>query len=90
MVAAMPVDLVGKNFFSKKAARAAELAGHVSSWASASWRLASAPVRANMVDNVRVATMLAELVDKTTVSKRLRGRLTNGTCKLVTVSKLAP
>ena len=42
---------------------------------SADWRLASAPVSASMVDNVMVATMIVDLVDKVVVSKRLRASL---------------
>ena len=49
-----------------------ELAGHVSSWASANGRLASVPVSVSMVDNVMVATMFVDLVDKITFSKKLR------------------
>ena len=49
-----------------------ELAGHVSSWASASCGLASVPVSVRKVDNVMVATMFMDLVDKITFSKRLR------------------
>ena len=60
----MFVDLVDNTTCSQKAARVAELAGHINPYASKDCGLASAVVFGNTFDNLAIAAMLVSAIGK--------------------------